>query len=200
VALDVSALQADLLAAFTAMNGMENGGNEYHAEKMAEAVKKYILAGEVSTGDSGVAPAGVYAGTGSGVMAIDDSGLKAALQTTFEAAYGDSGLADHMAADIDGACAAEETVDETSSGTVTLPDGKTLPFSGPATGMFAGDAALIAAPLKACFQAMTGMLEGGNAYYAARLADAVDTYMKAGSVTVELKAPFISGQGTGGIA
>jgi hypothetical protein len=200
MALVVASLQADLLAAFLAMNSIENGGNKYHAEKMAAAIKKYILAGQTSTTDSGAAPAGSYAGAGVGVMTIDDAQLESDLQATFEAAYGDDELADHMAADIDNACKADDTVAETSSGTVTTGSGATVPFSGPAIGKFSGSKSLISTPLKACFQAMIGMLEGGNQYYAAQLAAAVDTYMKAGTIAVQLKPPFSSGSGSGKIA
>jgi hypothetical protein len=200
MALVVATLQADLLAAFLAMNSVVDGGNEYHAQKMAEAIKKYILAGQTSTTDSGAAPAGSYAGAGAGVMTIDDARLKSDLQTTFEAAYGDDDLADHMAADIDRACAADDTISETSSGTVTTGSGATVPFSGPAVGKFAGTKTLISTPLKACFQSMIGMLTGGNQYYAAQFAAAVDAYMKAGTIAVQLKPPFSSGSGSGKIA
>jgi hypothetical protein len=200
MALVVSTLQADLLASFLAMNSIVDGGNEYHAKKMAEAVKKYILAGKTSTTDSGAAPAGSYAGAGIGVMTIDDSHLKADLLTTFEAAYGDDELAEHMATDIDNACKAGDTVVETSTGTVTTGSGATVPFSGPAIGKFTGTKTLISNPLKACFQSMIGMPEGGNQYYAAQLAAAVEAYMKAGTISVQMKPPFSSGSGSGKIA
>jgi hypothetical protein len=200
MALVVGTLQADLLSIFLSMNDKKEGGDEYQAEKMSEAIKKFILAGQTSTSDSGVAPAGNYKGAGVGVMTIDDSQLKDDLLATFEAKYGDDDLADHMAADIDTACAADDTVEETSTGTVTTGSGATSPFFGPAVGKFAGTKTLISLPLKACFKSMTGMMEGGNQYYAARLATAIDAYMKAGTISVELKPPFISGSGSGKIA
>jgi hypothetical protein len=199
MALVAATLQADLLIAFIAMNSIEEGGNEYKAEKMAQAIKKYIKAGQTSTTDSGEAPAGSYSGAGTGVMTIDDAQLKTDLQATFEAAYGDDDLADHMATDIDNACAADGKVQEISSGTVTTGSGATVPFSGPAIGKFAGDKSLISTPLKACFQSMIGMIEGGNQYYAAQLAAAIDAYMKAGTISVELEPPFSSGSGSGEI-
>jgi hypothetical protein len=166
---------------------------------MADAIKKYILAGQTSTTDSGAAPAGSYAGAGIGVMTIDNVQLKGDLLATFEANYGDGDLADHMATDIDNACKAENTVAETSTGTVTTGSGATSNFSGPAIGKFSGAKTLISTPLKACFRAMTGMLEGGNQLYADQLSAAIDAYLKAGTITVQLKPPFASGSGTGNI-
>jgi hypothetical protein len=200
MALPVATLQADLLSSFLAMNTIDEGGNEYHAEKMAAAIKKYILAGQTSTTDSGAAPAGPYAGSGVGVMTIDDSQLKDDLFATFEAGYSDDDLADHMATDIDAACKTDNTVAETSTGKVTTGSGATVDFSGPAIGKFSGTKSLISTPLKACFQSMIGMLEGGNQLYAAQLAAAIDAYMKAGTITVQLKSPFSSGSGSGKIA
>jgi hypothetical protein len=199
MALPAATLQSDILTAFLAMNGIEEGGNEYQAEKVARAIKKYILAGQTSTIDSGAAPAGSYSGAGIGVMTIDDSPLKDDFLATFEAGYGDDDLADHIATDIDNACKADNTVQETSSGTVTTGSGATVSFSGPAGGKFSGDKSLISTPLKACFKSMTGMLEGGNQLYAARLSAAIDAYMKAGTIAVQLKSPFVSGSGSGTI-
>jgi hypothetical protein len=200
MALPVATLQSDILASFLAMNDMVEGGDEYQAEKVSQAIKKYILAGQTSTSDSGSAPAGSYVGAGIGVMTIDDAQLKADLQATLEAAYGDNELAEHMATDIDAACAADNTVQETSSGTVTTGSGATVNFSGPAVGKFSGDKSLISTPLKACFQSMIGMLDGGNQFYAARLSAAIDNYMKKGTISVQLKSPFVSGSGSGKIA
>jgi hypothetical protein len=199
MALPVATLQADFLAAFLTMNSIVEGGNEYQAEKMAGAIKKYILAGQTSTADSGSAPAGAYAGSGVGVMTIDDSQLKDDLFATFEAGYSDDDLADHMATDVDNACKADNTVTETSKGKVTTGSGATVDFSGPAIGKFSGSKSLISTPLKACFKAMIGMLEGGNQLYAAQLSEAIDAYMKAGTITVQLKPPFSSGSGSGKI-
>jgi hypothetical protein len=200
MALVVAALQDDFLTAFLAMNTIEDGGNEYKAEKVAQAIKDYIHNGQTSTSDSGAAPAGSYAGSGIGVMTIDDSRLKDDLLATFEAAYGDDELAEHIAADIDNACKADDTVKETSTGKVTTGSGAQVDFSGPAAGKFSGDKSLISTPLKACFRSMTGMLAGGNQYYAERFAAAMDAYMKAGTITVQLKPPFSSGSGSGTIA
>jgi hypothetical protein len=200
MALVVGTLQADLLSIFLSMNDKKEGADEYQAGKMSEAIKKYILAGQTSTSDSGAAPAGDYKGAGAGVMTIDDSRLKNDLLATFEANYGDDDLADHMAADIDAACAADDTVEETSTGTVTTGSGATSPFSGPAAGKFVGTKTLISKPLKACFASMIEMKEGGNQYYAEQLAAAIDAYMKSGTISVELKSPFVSGSGSGKIA
>jgi hypothetical protein len=44
---------------------------------------------------------------------------------------------------------------------------------------------------------MNGMVAGGNEYYAAQFAAAYDAYLKAGSISITLKPPFISGSVTG---
>jgi hypothetical protein len=200
MALIPSALQTNFIAVFTAMNDIAEGGDDYCAAEMASSIKTYILAGQTLTVDSGAAPAGSYAGAGVGVMTINDSQLKDDLLATFKAWYGDGDLADHIAADIDNACKADNTVHGTSSGIVTTGSGVTIPFSGPAVGKFTGTKTLISAPLKACFQSMAEMPSGGNQLYAAQLAAAIDAYLKAGTISVQLKPPFVSGSGSGKIA
>jgi hypothetical protein len=133
-------------------------------------------------------------------MTIDASQLEDDLLATFNAKYGDDDLADHIATDIDNACKADDTVIQTSSGTVTTPAGVSSSYSGPAVGKFAGTKSLISTPLKACYKSMTGMLAGGNELYAQIFSAAVDAYMKAGTITVQLKPPFVSGSGSGKIA
>ena len=200
MAFVATTLQADLLTAYLAMNSIEEGGNEYQAKKVAQAIKTFILTGQTVTEDTGAAPAGSYKGAGIGVMTIDASQLEDDLLATFNAKYGDDDLADHIATDIDNACKADNTVQETSSGTVTIPAGGTSPFSGPAVGKFAGTKSLISTPLKACYKSMTGMLAGGNELYAQMFSVAVDAYMKAGTISVQLKPQFLSGSGSGKIA
>jgi hypothetical protein len=180
---------------------MDGTGDEYQAEKMAAAIKAYIQTGVVSTTDTGAAPAGSYAGAGTGTMTIDADALEADLYATFSTNYSDDDLAEHIATDIDTACKEDETVEVTSTGTVTTPSGATSPFSGPGEGKFAGSKTPVATTLKACFSTMYDMMTGGgNAYYAAQLAAAVDSYLKAGAITITLKSPFLSGSGGGKIA
>ena len=198
MAMVVVTLQADLLASFSAMNGMMDGtGNAYHAEKMALAMKTYILTGITTTADTGAAPGGSYAGIGTGTMTIDNEQLESDLQATFEAGYNDDELAEHMATDIDNACKADNKVSETSTGTLTTSGGASG-FSGPAVGKFTGDKSSLDTALKAIFKTMISMLSGGgNEYYAANLAIALDAYLRAGTITVQLKSPFTSGTGSG---
>jgi hypothetical protein len=134
-------------------------------------------------------------------MTINADTLKNDLQTTFEAKYSNDDLAAHMATDIDNACKADNTVSTTSTGTVTTPSGATSPFSGPAQGKFTGSKSTIESKLKTCFSAMNDMSSGGNDYYAAQFASAIDSYLKAGTISVTLKVPpFASGSGSGKIA
>jgi hypothetical protein len=193
-------LQTKITAIFDAMNNITEGGDEYCAAEMASAIKAYILTGQATTIDSGAAPAGAYAGAGVGVMTIKDSALNDDLLPTFAAGYDNDGLADHMASDIDAACAEDDTVQETSTGTVTTGSGATVPFSGPAVGKLTGTKTLIATALKACFQSMSDMTSGGNQLFAEQLSTALDAYLKAGAITVQLKPPFSSGSGSGKIA
>jgi len=193
-------LQADCVRIFNAMNSMSEGGNEYMASEMAEAVRRFALTGQVATTDTGVAAAGSYAGAGVGTMAIDADGLSDDLLATFKAEHNNDDLADNMAADIDKACSENGIVRTISAGTVTIPAGGTAPFSGPGEGGFTGTRATIATALRTCFASMNNMATGGNEFFAAQFALAVHAYLVAGAISVSLQAPFVSGSGTGRIA
>jgi len=200
MALVATTLQADLLATYLAMNNIVDDGDKYQAKNVAKDIKKYILAGKTTTTDVGAAPAGGYAGVSEGTMTIDAEQLEKDLFDTFDAKYNDDDLADHIATDIDNACSAEDTVQATSKGKVTTPSGATSDFSGPAIGKFSGTKSLISTPLKTCFRLMWDMVTGGNELYAQVFAAAIDAYMKAGTITVQLKSPFLSGSGSGKIS
>lgn len=199
MALVSTTLQSAFLAIYNAMDSMTEGGNAYMASGTAKAIKTFILTGQVSTTDTGAALAGSYTGAGVGIMTIDADALTADLQDTFEATYANDDLADHIATDIDNACKVDNIVKTVSTGNVVIPAGGTSPFSGPGEGSFTGAKALIASTLKACFSAMNNMTSGGNAYMAAQFALAVYSYLIAGAISVTLKAPFVSGSGTGSI-
>jgi hypothetical protein len=197
VALAKTTLENKLKQIFASMRDGSKT-NAWMAAQIATEVKAYILTGQVSTSDAGTAPAGAYAGSGSGTMTINDGSLGNALKTTFEAAYGNDDLAAHIAADINAACAASDTVSTSTEGTVTTSSGPS-PFEGTGKGKFTGAKAALETTLKACFTAMNTMSEGGDDYYAAQLAAAVDAYLKAGSVSVTLQSP-LTGAGEGKIA
>jgi hypothetical protein len=200
MALNALTLQADILSTFLAMNDIVEDGDKYQAKELAIAIKKYFVSGQTSTTDSGAAPAGSYTGKGTGTMTIDASQLEKDLLDTFDAKYDDNDLADHLATDIDNACKADKTVQETSSGTVTTPSGATSSFSGAAEGKFTGTKVLISSALKTCFVLMKSMLAGGNQFYAQAFSMAIDSYAKAGTISVSLKVPpFASGSGSGKI-
>jgi hypothetical protein len=170
------------------------------AEQVATAIKSYASSGQAVTADSGAAPAGAYVGAGIGTMTIDAGDLKSKLKTTFEAAYTNDDLAAHIATDIDDACKVDNTVSTISSGTVTTPAGAASPFSGPGKGKFAGTKAAVETVLKSCFLTMNSMSTGGDDFFAAQFASAVDAYLKAGKMSVTLQAPFVSGVGEGALA
>jgi hypothetical protein len=167
---------------------MQDGSKDdaWMAAQVSDAIKTYVLTGIVSTADTGAAPAGSYAGAGVGAMTINKDNLKSDLQSTFEAAYENNALAAHMATDSDTACKADNTVSTTSTGLVTTPVGVSSPFSGPGQGKFAGAKAAIENILKACFSAMNNMSSGGDDFLAAQFATAVDSYLKAGSLSTTL--------------
>ena len=189
MALIPQTFAADLISIFSAMDNILDGtGDEYQAEKMATAIKIFILTGQVATVDAGTLSGNTYSGAGNGIMTIDEESLKDDLQPTFEAKYSNDQLAAQMATDIDNACKADDTVTTTNSG-------------GSGLGKFTGDKSIIENILKACFSTMNGMMSGGgNEYYAAQLSMAVETYLKDGDITVTLLPPFSAGAGTGKIA
>jgi hypothetical protein len=198
MALAKATLETKLKSMFASMRDGSKT-NAWMASRIAAEIKTYILAGQVSTTDAGAAPAGAYAGAGAGAMTIDSSSLGNALKTTFEAAYGNDDLAAHIATDINAVCAASDTVSTNTTGTVTIPAGGASPFAGTGKGKFTGAKAAIETALEACFAAMNTMSQGGDDYFAARLAAGLDAYLKAGSVSVILRSP-LAGSGTGAIA
>ena len=200
MALAKATLETAFLATFMAMDSILDGtGDRYMADNTAQAIADYRLAGDTKTSDMGAAPAGAYTGSGQGKMTIDGSSLADDLYATFTAGYGNDDLAAHMAADIDKACSADKTVAETSQGTVTTLSGSAT-FAGSAEGKFSGNMGTIEAKLKKCFADMDGMTSGGNGHFASEWASAVDSYLKAGQISVELKSPFTKGTGMGTIA
>jgi hypothetical protein len=199
MALVKAVLETALKGIFAAMpDGSKT--DAWMAGQAAAAIQAYAGSGRVSTADGGEAPAGSYAGTGAGTMAVNAGGLESKLKTSFEAAYTDDDLAAHIASDIDDVCTADNAVATTSAGTVTIPAGGASPFSGPGKGKFTGAKAIIETALKACFAAMNGMAQGGDDYFAAQFASAADSYLKAGTISVGLQAPFVSGAGSGGLS
>jgi hypothetical protein len=199
MALVKTVLETTLKGIFVAMqDGSKN--DAWMAEQIATAIQTYINSGQVSTTDSGAAPAGSYTGAGVGSMVIDGASLKDKLKATFEAGYNNDDLAAHIAADNDDVCKTDNTVSTTSTGRVTIPGAGTSPFSGPGKGKFTGDKDDIITVLKNCFNQMNNISQGGDDYLAFHLASAVDFYLKAGDISINLQTPFVSGSGSGGLS
>jgi hypothetical protein len=196
--MDKSTLEAALKAIFLAMQDGSKT-DAWMAEKMAAAIKEYILTGQVATTDTGTAPAGAYAGAGSGTMTINKDDLEEDFTETFESTEVNSFLAEHMATDIDAASSEDDTVDTDTKGTVTTPAGAASGFAGKGKGKFAGSKGTIQTLLNACFEIMNTMSVGGDDYLAAQIATAVDTYLKAGAISTTLQAP-LAGSGSGAIS
>jgi hypothetical protein len=196
--LDKSTLEVKLKSIFYAM---QDGGktDAWMASQIAAAVKEYALTGTAATVDAGAAPAGAYAGAGIGVMTIDAQALEGALTPTFEGTKVNGFLAAGTADDIDAACSADGIVKTVTAGTVTTPVGASSPFGGTGEGSFTGVKTTIEALLLQCFTVMDTMAAGGDDYLAAQLAAAVDGYLKAGVISVDLNAP-LAGAGAGVIS
>jgi hypothetical protein len=196
--LDKSTLQAKLKAIFYAMQDGSKT-DAWMAGQVAAAIKEYILTGRVGTVDIGAAPAGAYAGAGNGTMTIDEGALEADLTPTFENTEVNTFLASHMATDIDTACTAKDIVETDTAGTVTTPVGASSSLAGKGKGDFSGVKTAIEALLNLCFETMNAMNALGDDYLAAQLATAVDSYLKAGKMTVVLQPP-LTGAGQGAIS
>jgi len=188
MALILDTFVNDLIDIFSAMDNIMDGtGDEYQAVEMAAAIRRYILTGKVTTSDAGIIGESSYSGTGTGSMTINRDSLGRDLHATFIAQNSNNQLAARMAADIDRACSAADTVTTENS-------------SGSGIGSFARDKTQIENVLRSCFSAMNGMMTGGgNEFYARQLGAAITDYLKAGAITVRLLPPFSSGSGRGGI-
>jgi hypothetical protein len=196
--MDKSTLEADLKAVFYAMQDGSKT-DAWMAAQVAQAIQTYILTGAVVTVDAGTAPAGAYAGAGTGAMTIAADDLEEDLAQTFEDTSTNSFLAAHMAGDIDTACSADGTVETASTGAVTTPAGAASPFAGAGKGAFAGTKVSIETLLLLCFEIMNTMPAGGDDYLASQLAAAADTYLKAGTISVTLQPP-LEGSGEGALS
>jgi hypothetical protein len=137
MALVKAVLETKLKSVFVSMRDGSKT-DTWMAAQIAGEIKSYILSGQVSTVDAGAVPAGAYAGAGVGMMTINNGDLGDALKATFEAAYGNDDLAAHIAADINAACTAGDTVSTNTTGTVTTPAGVSSPLAGTGKGKFTG--------------------------------------------------------------
>jgi hypothetical protein len=197
MALATAAYETKLKSIFAAMQDGSKT-DAWMAAQVAAATKEYISTGTAVTVDAGTAPAGAYTGAGTGDMTIDSDDLEEDLTQTFESTKLNSYLAAHMADDIDAACSAEGTVETDSIGTASAPP-VTSPAAGAGTGSFTGAKAGIAALLILCFETMNPMSVGGDDYFAAQLAAAMNTYLTTGQISVVLLPP-LAGAGQGALS
>jgi hypothetical protein len=195
--VDKSTLEAKLKLIFYAMQDGSKT-DAWMAGQISAELKVYILTGDVATIDAGTAPAGAYTGSGTGKMTIDSEDLEEDLTETFESTALNSYLAAHMADDIDAACGAEGTVETATAGTASAPP-VVSPAAGKGEGEFSGTEETMETLLLLCFETMNLMPAGGDDYFAAQLATAADTYLKAGKINVTLLLP-LAGSGEGAIS
>jgi hypothetical protein len=198
MALVPSDLEDGLLSAFQSMT---DGDNSVFADNVASLIKDYAESGSISTTDAGTVSAGTFTGVGSGGLTCDDEPcaeaiLAACVAMNSMASGGDAYLAEHLAAAID-AMIASGTVETSVTGTVTTPSGATSPLSGEAEGSMSGTPATIQTALSSAFTTMRNMTSGGDAYLAEQLANAVDTYLKAATVTTNGKEALSGSTGNG---
>ena len=206
MALVDTTLQTALLLSFNSMVGMTSGGDRFMANKLALAIKAFVLTANVSTVDAGtVSITSVYAGNGSGApgcFVIDSDTLEDELYETFTMENPtDDDIADGIADNIDTVCSEKNIIKTTTTGTLTPPPPATpiSPYVGTGKGTFSGVKTIISEKLKAAFSAMKSMITGGDLYFAQEFASAVGNYLRGGTVTVKLDEPIV-GSGTGGVS
>jgi hypothetical protein len=198
MALVVSTLQSDILAAFQSMT---DGDNEVFAEKVARAFDKYAESGVIATADAGGIAAGAFTGAGNGGVTCDFSVCKdviaAACNTMNDMKVGGNEyLAAQIALGAHSMVQAGE-VNTTVTGAVTPPGSSPVPMSGKAKGTTAGIPAPMQASLQAAFTLMDKMSGGGDEYMAQSIAQAFDAYLKAALVSTSGSGNLAGSAGTG---
>lgn len=201
MSLVVSVLENDLKDCYESMENYSENGDRQFARKMSIAIADYAESGNVITVDAGTISAGVFAGGGSGSIAVQQSiaeNIIYAASQTMKTML--QGADDYMALQIATAIQAMITAGEVSTnvkGTVTPPTGTPFLQSGKAKGTMQCVQTALFASIKAAFAAMASMSSGGNEYLATQIANAVDVYLKAGIVKTNGETVLRGSLGTG---
>lgn len=193
-------LQNKIYNIFNRMNKIYSNGNEYMATEIAQEITSYIAQGEVNTVDVGTGShGGAYGGVGKGSMSINTSLLKNYLSSTFLSKSNNYELARRMAKDIDTVCSMGNTIITSTKGVSVISSSDTYSDSGVGKGSFSSSSNIIYMKLKNCFDYMNKMTKNGNLYFAQEFAQAIDEYLKSGTINVTLQAP-LGGGGIGTIS
>jgi hypothetical protein len=201
MALNKSALQSDLADVFSSMES-----NSDFASGIASACKSYIENGEVTTEDEGTVSSGEFAGSGSGSVTVTDTLMSAPILTATASMQsmtegGDAVLASAIFSGLN-AMIAVAVVETDVTGETTSPSGSPVPpSSGNAkgVGLSCTDSGFVSA-LEGYFSDMQSMTEGGDDYFAEKLADVIHTYISTGKVTTSGLEALSGSAGSGEIA
>jgi len=201
MALAVSTLYGDLLAAFQSMS---DGDNRVFANKVAEACRDYAESGSIATADAGTVSVGAFTGAGSGGISCNDAPCAQSVMAACAAMNGMASGGDaYLAAQLAAAIHAMITAGEVScgvNGVAVTPLGVSSSLSGTAKGTLACVPAPMQAAFLSAFQAMAAMAEGGDGYMAAQMAAAIDTYLKAGVAATQGQGALSGSAGAGAMA
>lgn len=198
MAFSQSALQAELLSVFSSMT---DGDNTVFSSGVSTALKNFVCSGTPVTTDAGAVPAGAFAGASTGgSITADSSGCEGILQEACEAMVDGSKDNDFLAGKI--AEALQNLTDGAEvvtnvTGTATPPSSSPIPLSGTARGTIQCVTAPVEAGLKSCFSAMVDMTEGGDEYFASRLASLTFTCLTTGVVSTDGEGALQGSKGVG---
>lgn len=220
MALVKNNLISDLKAIFKKMkDDGEDASNSDFSEGIASACKSYIEAGDITTIDGGTVSSGVFAGSGSGSITLDDSLMSDEIDSAIAdmqdmTSGGDAVLADAIFSGLNEMISKGE-VETDVKGSTTSPSGSLVePTSGTAKGkgLTCTDGITedpnnpkdFVGKLKKVFQDMIDKRndEGfnGDNYLAEQLADIINTYIATGTVTTSGQEALSGVTGTGKIA
>lgn len=220
MALVKNNLISDLKATFKKMkDDKDKASNSDFSEGIAGACKSYIEAGDITTIDGGTVSSGVFAGSGSGSITLDDSLMSDEIDSAISdmqdmTSGGDAVLADAIFSGLN-KMISKGKVETDVEGSTTSPSGSPVePTSGTAkgTGLTCTDGVTedpnnpkdFVGKLKKVFQDMIDKRNdkdfNGDTYLAEKLADIINTYIATGTVTTSGQEALSGVTGTGKIA
>lgn len=205
MAFNKSALHIALANVFSSMN---DGDNSKFSNGIANAIVTFVASGDVSTTDGGTIPTGSYVASGTGKLAVTATScankIKNACDLMTDEQHGNNYLAEQIGAGIK-QMADDGQVTTTVSGTVTLPNGGTVPnYTGSATGSISCNASDLISSLKNVFKAMYDNKDdtsyNGNSELAKEMANAINSFWTSGSVSTNGQGNIQGSSGSGSIA
>ena len=206
MALVKSTLKTSLINVF---NTMEDDSD--FCEGIANAIKSYAEAGSVVTVDSGTVSGGAFVGSGNGHISLNASDMYTPMKSKCaqmkenyaQSGYnGDNELADAFGSSLDTMTGKSNIVSTNVSGTVTTPSGASSALSGTAKGTISCNSTSLVSGLKQVFYDMKTNHSSSydDTYLAGKIADFVDAYFKAGSISTNGQGALSGSAGTGTIS